>query len=268
MAKNLNFNVGDGLTLTLQDLWASVEVRKGQIGKATVNLSGDDKLLEQVEVTQSSPDQLLIKGSGEDGGGLTVINSRGGSISVGNIRGSGIVIGGSVVGRTIVSGGDLVVVNGKVVSGGNKVTVIEGGEMPTITIVVPAGTNIEAYDVQSVNSRGLGGKLDVSLSGQGEATVDYVNGMKVRCSGQSHANITGAAGNIKASCSGQSNVSVVGSKLGDVEAEASGQSSVTVNGSCEDCDVDASGMSHVTVTHATGKVHKHSSGMSHVSVGQ
>lgn len=267
MAKNLNFNVGDELTLTLQDLWANIEVRKGQVGKATVDLSGDDKLLEQIKVTQPSPDQLLIKGS-DEGGGLTVISGRSGSISVGNIRGRGIVIGGSIVGRNVITD-DLVVIHStNIVSGGSgKVTVIEGGEMPKIIVTVPQGTDLEAYDVQSVNSHGLCGKLDVSLSGQGEATVDDVKGMKVRCSGQSHANITNASGNLKASVSGQSSISVVG-KLGDVEAEASGQSSVTVNGSCENCNVDASGMSHVTVSgHATGKVRKHSSGMSHVSVG-
>jgi len=249
MAKNLNFNVGDGLTLTLQDLWANVEIHIGQGGKATVVLGGDDKLLEQIEVTQPSADQLLVKGSGEGGDGITVIQSGGhGSISVGNIRGSCVVIGGSIVGRTVVPGGDLVVINGKVISGGDKVTVVEGGETPKIVVTVPHGTDLEAYDVSSVDSHGLGGKLDISLSSQGEATIDTANDMKVRCSGQSHVHIIDAAGDLKASCSGQS--------------------SVTINGSCKDCYADASGMSRVTVSgRATGKVRKHQSGMSHISVG-
>lgn len=270
MAKTLNFKVSNSLTLTLQDLWANIEVRAGSAGVVTVELKGDDKLLEQIKVTQPNSDEILIKGAGEANGGLTVIQSGGrSSISVGNIsNSSSVVIGGSIKGRVVISDDDVVVISGgKVLSGGGKVNVITGDEIPTIIISVPQGTDLVAYDVTSVDAKGLGGKLNVSLSGQGKAVVENAKGMKLRCSGQSSIQVTKATGDLKASTSGQSNIQVSG-QFGDVEAESSGQSHVTVNGPCNDCEVESSGQSGVNVSGpAKGKVRKNANGQSHVYVG-
>lgn len=251
--KHYEFQVVEGLTLAVQDVWAKVNIQTGRDGVATVDLDGDDKLLEQIHVSQPGDDEIFIRGTGENGGGITIINPGGSMISVGNIRaGRNVVIGGSVVGGTIISSGNM--------------TVIQDAQPTTITVRVPQGTNMEAFGVSEMNSRGLGGRVDITLSGQGEASIEDAHGMKIRCSGQSHCRITKASGGLTAGCSGQSSVVIVGN-LDDVEADASGQSSITVNGNCRDCIANARGQSNISVSgHASGRVRKHGGGMSRVSI--
>lgn len=269
--KNEKYSVSDGLMLTLESLWAEVRVSVGQSGVATVELEGDEKLLKQIHVSGNAS-QVTIKGEGGDNGGITVISGRGNSVvSVGNIRGGGVVIsGGSIhVGGNIVAGRNLVVVNGKVISGGDgDVTVVEGGKMPTITVKVPKGTDLEVYDVERLTSKGLGGRVDVSLSGTSEATITDANGMKVKCSGQSQCVVENATGDLKADTSGQSGVDIVGN-IGDVNADCSGQSHISINGNCHDFNGETSGQSHISVSgKATGRVRQRNSAMSRISVRQ
>jgi len=256
MDKSFDFSVSAGLTLNLKNLWASVSVRTGGVNQATVKLSGDEKLLKDIQVTQPSSDQLSIEGQG-GADNVTVIRSRGGSsISIGNFRSSG----------SIVVGSNIVMVNGKVISGGNVIDANDT-EMPVIIITVPEGTEIDADDVQDLNSQGLNAKVYLSLSAQGKAKIQGVNGGKVNCSGQTRADISDAVGDLKVSCSGQSRVTAKGFFL-DIDANCSGQSQVTIIGNCEDINAEASGMSTVTLTgNASGKVRKHESGMSEVSIG-
>lgn len=257
------FNVAEGLTLCLENLWAEVTVRPGQPGVAEVKLEGDEKLLKQIKVSQPTPDQLLIKGP-EDGGGVTVISS-GGSVSVRGGRGS-VVIGGNVVGGRIITGSNLVVINGRVVSGGENATVIEGDQIPKITVTVPKGTNLDVSDVQKLDSRGLGGKLDLSLHGQGETTIGDVVKAKVVCHGQSHCQVTNCSGDLRVTCAGQSSVTASGS-FGDVEADSSGQSHVSLTGYCRNFDGSASGQSSTSFSgQVSGKVRKHESGQSRVMI--
>jgi len=260
---NLNGNSSLSLSLSLKNLYARVIVRKGPAGKASVELNGDEKLIELIKVIQPSSNEVLIEG--EDGGGdVTVIQNHGrSSISV---RGNGVVISGSVRGN-IVSGGNVVIVNGKVISGGNgQVTEIAGAEMPTITVTVPEGTELDAESVESLDAQGLNGKLYLSLNGQGQAKVQDANGLKIDCSGQSRAEITNATGNLLPSQSWQSRVTVKGN-LDDVDADSSGQSRIQIVGNCHDCEGNASGMSSVSlIGRASGKVRKHESGMSHVEI--
>ena len=254
MDKKLDFKVSSGLTLNLKNLWASVSIRTGGVNQATVSLSGDEKLLKDIQVTQPSSDSLSIEGQG-GADGITVIQSgRRSSISIGNVRGGNLVITNGVVIR-----------NGQVVTGGTSQ--LEDTEMPTITITVPEGTELDAESVEELKSQGLNGKLYLSVDGQGKANVQGVNGGKVDCSGQTRAEISNAQGDLKISCSGQSRITAKGN-FGDIDADSSGQSQVTIVGNCQDCNADASGMSTVSlIGHASGKVRKHESGMSTVSIG-
>jgi len=256
------FNVATDLTLCLENLWAEVTVRTGQPGVAEVTLEGEEKLLKQIKVTQPSPDQLSISGPENSGGGMTVISS-GGSVSVRGGRGS-VVIGGSVSGARIITGRNLVIVNGRVVSGGEDATVIEGDKIATITVTVPQGTHLDVSDVQKLDSRGLGGRLDLSLHSQGEARVQDVVKAKIACHGQSHCRIANCSGDLRVTCGGQSSATVSGT-FGDVEADSSGQSHISVNGNCGNFDGSAGSQSTINFTGtASGKVRKHESGQSHV----
>jgi hypothetical protein len=263
----------EGLTLTLEDLSARVTVRTGNPGVAFVNLSGPDKLLEVIKVEQPQPDQLTIKGE-RSSSGATIIQSfssgRGGfsiSQSVGGISGGSVVIGGGKGRRTIISSGDLVIVNGKVISGGgDDVTVIESDQPPSILVTVPPGTDLEVYDVEYCDATGLGGKLDLSLNQQDEATITGANGMKVSLNGQSECRISDASGDLRASLNGQSKGRIIGN-LGDVDANVNGQSELTVRGNCHDFIATANGQSEITLSGvATGRVKTRENGQSSINV--
>lgn len=259
--KEFDFRISSPATLTLEDLWARVAVGLGAAGKAEIVLDGAEKLLEEIAVSQPDDDQVLVKGQGGSGG--VSIVSRGGSISIG---GGGTFVGGSIVGSRIVTGDSIVIVNGRVVSG--NVTVIEGGktpEMPTISIKVPLGTNLEIEDVAWTSSRGLNGWLDLSLSGQGEAEIAGAKGLKIRVHGQSNCQISEGSGDLDARASGQSGIEVSGS-LNDVDVEASGQSQIEVSGSCQNAEAEAAGQSRVRISGVKGKIRKHESGQSRVTI--
>jgi hypothetical protein len=261
--KNSIFNLSGPTTLTLKDLYAKVIVRAGQTGKASIEIDGDEKLIKLINVSQPNSGEVLIEGRDMGGGDVTVIQSRGSSISV---RGSGVVIGGDIVGGRIVSGNNLVIVNGKVVSGGGNVTEIEGGEIPTITVTMPEQTELDAESVEELDSQGLKGKLYLSLDGQNRAKVQDADGVKINCSGQTRANVTNAKGDLKVSCSGQSRVIARGN-FDDVDMDSSEQSQINVSGNCRDCEGSASGQSTVTFSgHPSGKIRKHESGMSCVEI--
>lgn len=261
--KNVSFNLSGNSTLTLKNLYAQVTVRKGSAGNASVELNGDEELLKLISVTQPNSNEVLIEGEEMDGGGITVVQSgRRSSISV---RGNGVVIGGNIIGGSIVGGSNVVIVNGKVISG--NVTQIDGGaEMPTITVTVPEGTELDVESVEDLNSQGLNGKLYLSLDGQGKAKIQDVTNAKVNCSGQTRAEISNTSGDLKVSCSGQSRATVKGN-FGDVNADASGQSQVRIVGNCKDCEGSASGQSTISLSgHASGKIRKHESGQSSVDI--
>lgn len=257
--KNEKYTVSGGLTLTLKNLWAEVHVIDGQSGVATVKLDGDEKLLKQIHISRNAH-QVTIKGEGGENGGSTVIYGRGNSVvSVGNIRGGNIVVDGK-----------LVVLNGKVISGeGDDVTVVESGKMPVITVEVPKGTDLEVYDVQRLTSKGLGGGVDVYLSGTSKATITDANGMNVKCSGQSQCVVENAAGNFKAVTSGQAIVDIIGN-FDDVDAKCSGQSYIYIDGKCHNFNGATSGQSHIFVSRgATGLIsQRNNSSMSRISVRQ
>lgn len=229
MAKrNLKFYVSkNNLRLNLEDLWAAVHVSVGIAGEAAVTLEGNEKLLDYIEVTGGS-NEVTVKGKGGQ------------------------------------DGGNMVIVNGKVVSGGEDVTVVEGAEMPKVTITVPQGTNLHVCNVESTKAVGLGGHVNASLSGQVELQVSKANGMKIECSGQSQCYINDATGNLKASTRGQSVIDVTGN-LGDVEADSSGQSHISVNGNCQHFKGKTSGQSRIIVSGiCSGSITKEESGTSKI----
>lgn len=251
--KNFAFDLGNSPTLTLKSLYAEVVVRKGESGKATVEVEGEGELDKLVKVSQPNSNEVLVEGLGSIGGNnITVIQSS---------HRSSVVIRGSVSG--------LVVVNGKVISGNENgnVSVIDAiDKMPKITVFVPEGTELDAESVEDLNSQGLNGKLYLSLDGQGKAKIRDVNSAKINCSGQTEADLGNVKGDFKASCSGQSRITARGS-FDDVNADTSGQSRIRILGNCRDCEGSASGQSTISLTgHASGKVRKHESGQSSVDI--
>jgi hypothetical protein len=255
LEKNLEFVVSSGLTLSLNNLWAIVNIRPGKLNLATVCLSGDEKLLKDILVNQPSPDQLNIEGQGRVGGVTVIQTGRRSSISISNIRGGSIVVGGGTV-----------IVNGKVISGGENIIENEGIEMPSITITAPEGTALDADSVESLISKGLNGKLYLSVTGQGNANVQGISSGKVDCIGQSRARISDVQGDLKLSCRGQSDINAKGN-FGNIDADSSGQSRITIIGNCNDCNADTSGQSSISlIGHASGKVRRHESGMSSIDI--
>ena len=256
MNRDSSFTIsGVGATLLLENLYAKVRISAGSPGTATVFIKGGEKVINQFTVSQPSPDQVVVRGEQVVSDGISIS-------SVG--RGSSVSIGGNIRGSTVISGrGSVVIVNGKVISGGDRVTIIEGDEMPEITIKVPEGTDLKAYGVETLSSLGLNGRATLSLSGQDKATICDVRGMKVKCSGQSQCGIEKASGNLNVTTSGQSGLTVVGD-IGDVEADSSGQSHILI-GNCKNFDGESSGQSSISVLgRVTGKVRKHSSGQSSI----
>lgn len=260
MRKDLKFEVSEGLTLSLEDLWAKVSIRTSPKGIATVVLEGEEKFINQVKVEHPNPSELTLKG---EQGGNTVIMGGGSSIVLGG-RGN-VVIGGNIRG-SVISSGNLVIINGRVVSGGKDVTVTLGDEMLKIKITVPEGTDLSSHSVEELDSNGLRGKLSLSLSGQQQAVVGFAKKVRVSCSGQSEIQVTEASGDLNVSTSGQSSVAITGS-FEDVETHSSGQSHIGINGNCRNFEGDSSGQSSISVLGSvSGRVRKHSSGQSNIRV--
>lgn len=262
--KNFSFSLGTSSTLTLKSLYAQVNIRKGIVDKATVEMSGDEKLIELIKVIQNG-NGVLIEGQDMGGGDITVIQNR--SHSSISVRGNGVVIGGSISGARIITNGNVVILNGKVVSdGSSNESEIEDVEKPIITVTVPEGTELDAESVESLDSHGLNGKLYLSLDGQGYARVQDVNGAKISCSGQTRCELGNAWGDLKISCSGQSRTTANGS-FGDVDVDSSGQSQIRVIGNCQDIEGSSSGQSTISlIGQASGKVRKHESGQSRIYI--
>lgn len=254
-----------GLRLSFENLWAGVSLAAGAAGTAFIKITGDEKLLSDIAVN-ATPRDITIKGNDRRGsGGVTVISGRGNRISVSNVRGNGVIVSGDSV-ISIGSGmkRTTVIVDGKVVSGDVSATTID--ELPQIHVTVPKGTDLEVYDVEKLDSRGLGGKLVCSLSGQGSLTASDVRELKAKCSGQTECRIMNVVGDAKLNASGQSSIEVQGN-LNDVEADASGQSGITINGNCRDFSGDTSGQSHIDLLgKASGRVRHKESGQSRISL--
>lgn len=264
--KNFDFNVGSNSTLTLKALYAQVNVRKGQANKTIVKMSGDDKLLKLIKVTQKGND-VTVEGQENMGdGNITIINNSGRSSVY--IRGSasGVVVGSISCGR-IVTGDNILIIGDNVISGKEtKITEIESIEMPVITITVPEGTDLDAESVESLDSQGLNGKLYLSIEDQGSAKVLDVTKSKISCSDQSHCRIGNALGDLKISCSDQSDAIVKGN-FDDVDVSTSDQSSVRVIGNSRDFESRSSDQSSISLTgHTSGKVRKHESDQSSIHI--
>lgn len=252
-----SYQVEQGLCLTLEDLFAEVNISVGEEGTAAIKISGDEKLTKDIKISQANPKSVQIKGVGLGDRNVTIItNGSRTSINNGNVI---------IAGRdSMVSIKSTVVINGKVVSGEGDV--IEGG-IPQIQITVPKGTDLEIYDVEKAESIGLGGKLVANLGGQKNLRITEANGLKIKCDGQSKCRAEKATGDVKLTVSGQSTIYVQGD-LNDVEADASGQSGITIIGNCHDFNGDASGLSKISVTgKASGRVRQRESGLSEIHIG-
>lgn len=232
--KKLEYLVIAGLTLKLENLFAEVEVRAGAEGATVVQLAGDQRSLDDIEVVWHDSKNISIRSKG--GGGV-------------NIIGTSIVVNGGVV-----------MVNGKIIPG------CEPREMTRIAVDVPQGTSLEISDVKVAAVSGVNGTIRARVSGQSEFRATDVVNAKVKCSGQSHCQIGRATGTAKFSASGQSEIEASG-EFGDVEAEASGMSRVKLNGNCGNVEAEASGMSKVIVRgRVSGSVREHKSGMSEINI--
>lgn len=255
MEKKFSFPVVSGLAFLLENLFAIVNVRACEDANVSVVVSGDEDLIKDIDVVQSSPASISVKGKGGSGGIITVINNgRGSSVSVSNISGNSISISNSVV-----------MVDGKVIAPGNSDNV-KTKEMTSIKVLMPKGSAISLSDVHKAFISGVGGKLNARLSGQGELDVLDVGNAKVKGSGQTQCDLKNVSGSVNLDVSGQSHVSAQG-EFGDVEAEASGMSTITIIGNCQDVDAEASGMSNIVVRgQVSGTVRERKSGMSKISI--
>jgi hypothetical protein len=254
MNKDFSFSVGHEVTLTLEDLYAKVEVGVGEPNTVTVVVEGEEKVISQIKANQPSPDQVVVRG--EQGGGRSSIS----------VRGSSVEIRGSVRGSIIVSGRGNVVIGGRQIFGGDDVTVIEGDEMATVKVKAPIGTKLEIYDVEELSSRGLHGRVAVSLSGQAKANIRDAKYVRAKLNGQSQCRIENASGNVKAETNGQSGLTVSGDLM-DVEADSNGQSHIAINGNCQDFTGESNGQSSISVSgRASGRIRERSCGQSHIGV--
>lgn len=257
--ENKIMTVGSNPSIALEDLFAKVNIVTGGSGVIKIEMSGDEKSLKDIIITQKSADEILIKGKKSSNGNITIINSGGrSSISMNNFgsRGNCVIIGN---GR--------VIVNGKMVSGGNIINTVDMAEPVQIKVHVPVGTNLDGYGVSQLTATGLNGKVKLSLSGEDDAVINGVTKkINVKCSGQSSVKITKAEGEVALSTSGQAYISVQG-KLEDIEVDTSGQSTVSIQGECINITADSSGQSSITLSgKATGRVRQHSSGQSQIRI--
>jgi hypothetical protein len=254
-----SYQVEPGLCLTLEDLFAEVSISVGEEDTAAIKISGDEKLIKDIKISQANPKSIQVKGNGlENGRNVTVIT--GGSRT--SINSGNIIITGRDGMVSVSKGKSTIIINGKVVSGEGDV--IEGG-IPQIQVIVPKGTDLEIYDVEKAESIGLGGKLVANLGGQGNLRITESNGLKIKCDGQSKCKVEKATGDAKLTVSGQSTINVQGD-LNDVEANASGKSEVTIIGNCHDFNGDASGLSEITIIGNCHDFNGDASGLSEINV--
>lgn len=251
-----NFKVGINPSVVLEDLFAEVKIITGESGVITIEISGDEKSLKDIVITQKSSDEILIKGKGSSKDNITIINSGSkSSISMNNF---------SSHGKCVIIGGGNIIINGKKISGTDTIDEIKPVQ---IKITVPNGTSLDACDILKLFTIGLNGKLKLSLSGQNEAVISgAVKKINIKCSGQSSAKVTNAEGETTLSTSGQSCISIQGN-LEDIEADTSGQSTILIQGNCVNIEANSSGQSSITLKgKATGRVREHSSGQSHIRI--
>jgi len=262
---NKEFKVGDGFCLTVENTFADVRISVGPDSVASVKMTGDEKLLKDIKLSQPNADSLLIKGqSAKANSSVSIFTTGSGSFSMNNFSSHGSVVSIGNGGVVSIGRGNVVMVNGKIVTGNGDGETID--ELPQIEITVPLGSDLDISDSGNVTAIGLGGKVNAHLSNQDNLQITDASGLKIKCSGQSHCTIKNGAGDANLTVSGQSSIAVTGD-LHNVEATSSGQASIALDGNCHDFSGDSSGQSNIYVRgRATGKVRQRESGQSRISV--
>lgn len=256
MEKDFHFKVGRNPTLTLEDLFAEVEIEAGSTDIIRINLEGDEKLIEKFSAEKTSIYDVRVKGQPS----TVQITSRHGNVST-SIRGN---IKGSIIS---VSGGDVTIINGKIVSGhADVINFTENTQPLKISIIAPIGTNLDFDGVRKLTSRDLKGKVSAKLSGQEIASLISAIDAKVGCSGQSSCILTNVWGNVTLECSGQSRINIKGN-FQDIDAESSGQSYISISGDCRNFLAEASGASRIELSgQVSGRMKERTSGVGRVRI--
>jgi hypothetical protein len=216
-----------------------------------------------VEIDSETPEKFKVY---EDDGAIVIEEEQSSSNSV--------VINSFGGGRSVsvVSGGNVMMVNGEVWVNGKKVDPDQNSSSPAqrpsrVRIYAHSGIALQANlsGVSVLASKVVFRRANVKINGQ--STVGFAaEKIDIKLSGQGKSYVICQGGGLDVKVSGQGSIVVKG-EYSEVEASVSGMGSVSTNGACNgNYSADLSGMGRISHNGVVkGRVRKNKSGMGQIT---
>jgi hypothetical protein len=261
------FSVSPRLRLVLGDLTAVVRVRRGDPEAARVEVTGPPEYQDALTVEYDAVENRLEVRE-QPQLGVTVVGSGSVVVSGSSAVATGSVVSGSGGVTVVSSGGGRVVVNGVDVTDqvSDRTTGAAGDPPPSVTIIVPEGTDTGAERCRDLLLAGLRGRVRAVVEGAARLTVTEATGARLTVTGQSRATLQRSSGPASFAVSGQSSVEA-GGEFGDVHVALSGQARLVGIGSFGQVTGEATGMARVDLRGSVAGHDVRTSGMARVTVG-
>jgi hypothetical protein len=262
------------IKLHMSDIPGTVQVRVGKTAAMQVQITGPEKLVEQIR-REVRGDVLHISGPQLGGDGTTVISTSRGGVQTNVFSGGGrmVIQGGNFgvvnTGRGgVVIGGNVVISGGRVVSGGGDVTYIESEEV-RIVVDVPRQTPI-TIDEGLVGSYEIGdieGPLDLRMKGGGDVTAGRVAATRVSIQGSSDVEISAVTGRaLHVSIQGSGDVTVREGQVDNLDVSVQGSGDVVYGGTAKSASLSVMGSGDIRVNEVTESLNDRSMGSGRIRV--
>lgn len=269
-------------TLRLSDIPGTVRVLPGDGPGMAFELTGPARLTDSV-TWKILGDVLHISGPAGGGGVSVMTNVFGpGGHSMSVRAGRGIVVGDGDVfvsgrGQTVVSSGrqtvistggrgGTVIVDGKVVSGGDGEPG-EAGELE-LTVHVPSGSPVQISDDGDGNYElgATGGPLDLKLGGANRVRAVTAETARVHIGGHSEVILGSVSRSLHIDISGSGTVQARQGSVGQLRVSVSGSGQVAFGGTAASADLSVSGSGRVRADTVTGTLRRNVSGSGSIDV--
>jgi hypothetical protein len=216
-----------------------------------------------VEIDSDAPENFKVR---EMDGFIVIEEARSsrGSVTINSFGGGRTV--------SVVSGGNVMMVNGEVWVDGKKVDPNQPSDTPPqrpsrVRIYAHSGIELQANlsGLSVLASKVVFGRAKVKIDGQ--STVGFAaKKIDFKLSGQGKSYVVCQGGDLDLSVSGQGSIVVKG-EYSDVEASVSGMGSISTNGACSGSySANLSGMGRISHNGTVrGRIRKNKSGMGQIS---
>ena len=263
--------------LHVSDIPGATLIRVGTGTSMRVRVSGPAKLAERIR-SEVAGGTLKVSGPPGAGGGVTVVSSHGGSSVFQSGRGSvqtnvfsagrNVVIGGRGAGMIVSTGDGVVIVDGKVISGGEGVTVIGDQGSVQVVIEVPPVTPVTVEDAGGGNYElgDIAGTLDVRLSGSGRVTAGRMAATRAAIHGSGDVRVGSVTQALRIAIHGSGDASVRAGNVDELDISIQGSGDAVFGGTARRASLSVMGSGDIRVNQVTESLTKNCMGSGDIDI--